>query len=145
MALGHIEGDETARTTVYTKKMARAIVQDIIIFARKFTPSSTLLSNPLTEDAVKLCTVHKSNNQQVILNAQRIYAISQLPKWHPGNKAEIFMSSPTDLVFQPREWRMVHFGIVFSPESDLIGAPQILHDSLDSWTCGSVPQRTTRR
>ena len=41
------------------------------------------------------------------------------------------MSSPTDLVFQPHEWRMVHFGIVFSAESDLIGAPQILHENLD--------------
>ena len=69
---GHIEGDETAKTTVYTKKMSKAIVADITIFSRKFTPSSMLLSNPVTEDFVNICTVHKSGNQQVTLLAQRM-------------------------------------------------------------------------
>ena len=93
---GKIEGEETAKTTVYTKRMVTCLVADIMVLAWKFFPSHSLVDTRIQPDNTNFVDVHfVGQPSEVALHALRLYKTSSLPKCtHEEGNVCLYLDTP---------------------------------------------------
>jgi len=121
---GEISGRTTASTTVYTSKLAKALVADIHSFAKKFAASAGLV--PVKQPKEALCSRVNTAGIATPFWLTRVYASTIVPEASTGSRPGLLLRAAADITLQRNEWNAVYFGIQFRGPQLMAGAVEIL-------------------